>query len=92
MISREYVFPNRQFEDRAGRGANLGQPKWSGDGLYVWDNSVVGTVRQAPNKFWYARGCEDDWEDVNLGAHNTEAAAKKAVKNWVSEKMRIACK
>lgn len=63
----------------------MSKPKWSVDGLYVWDSSIVGTVQRAPNGLWYAHGCEDDWQDVHLGSHVRESQAKKAVASWVKE-------
>lgn len=66
-------------------GTRANRKHWTPDGLYVWGNSIVGTVSQAPNKFWYAHGCEDDWEDVRLGSFIKESQAKKAVEAWVKE-------
>ena len=61
------------------------KPKWTFDGLYVWDNSIVGTATKAPNGYYYAHGCEDDWEDVRLGAFDSERDARRAVERWVKE-------
>jgi hypothetical protein len=63
----------------------MSKARWTFDGLYVWDNSIVGTVSQAPNKLWYAHGCEDEWEDVRLGSFDKESEARKAVQQWVRE-------
>ena len=63
----------------------MSKPRWQHDGLYVWDKSIVGTVSQAPNRYWYAHGCEDEWEDVQLGSFDKERDAKKAVERWVKE-------
>ncbi len=60
-------------------------PKWTSDGLYVWDDSIVGTASRAPNGLWYARGCEDEWQDVRLGSFKWELDARKAVEKWVRE-------
>lgn len=60
------------------------QGRWS-NGIYSLNNTVVGTVLESPNGYWYAHGCMDDWEDVNLGAHNSEEDAKKKVESWVEE-------
>ena len=61
------------------------KPAWTSDGLYIWDNTVVGTASKAPNGLWYAHGCEDDWEDVRLGSFKKEKDARKAVERWVKE-------
>jgi hypothetical protein len=65
------------------------RPRWSPSSefgyVYLWDNSIIGTVDKSPNQYWYAYGCEDDWQDVRLGAHDTEREAKKAVESWVKE-------
>ena len=58
---------------------------WTFDGLYIWDNTVVGTAAKAGNGYFYAHGCEDDWEDVKLGCFDTERQARKAVETWVRE-------
>jgi len=63
----------------------VSKPEWTFDGLYVWDNSIVGTASKAPNGYFYAHGCEDDWEDVRLGSFDTEKQARKAVERWVKE-------
>lgn len=61
------------------------KPRWTFDGLYVWDGSVVGTVSQAANRLWYAHGCQSDWQDVSLGSFERETQAKKAVESWVKD-------
>jgi hypothetical protein len=61
------------------------KPKWTFDGLYVWDKSIVGTASKAPNGLWYAHGCEDEWEDARLGSFKKERDARKAVEKWVKE-------
>ena len=58
--------------------------RWS-NGTYVLDNSVVGTVMQGASGDWFAHGCLDDWEDVNLRSYSTEEEAQEAVEQWVKE-------
>ena len=58
--------------------------RWS-HGTYVLDNSVVGTVVRGASGAWFARGCLDDWEDVNLRSYPTEEEARQAVEQWVKE-------
>lgn len=58
---------------------------WDYDGLYVMDGSIVGTVAKVDNRLWYAHGCMNDWQDVDLGGHATEVLAKRAVREWVRE-------
>ena len=55
--------------------------KWDGE-LAILDGSVVGTITEC-REGWSARGCDTDWEDVNLGFHRTVAEAKKRIKSWV---------
>ncbi len=57
------------------------------NGTFVLDHSVVGTVLQGATGHWFAYGCLDDWEDTRLGAHDSEDDARKAVEDWVQEKV-----
>lgn len=61
------------------------KPRWTSEGLCTIGNTVVGTVLKAANDLYYAHGCMDDWEDVNLGPHPNQREAKKAVENWVEK-------
>jgi hypothetical protein len=55
------------------------------NGTFVLGGSVVGTVSQGASGDWFAYGCLDDWEDVNLRSHSSEAEAREAVEAWVEE-------
>jgi len=68
--------------------------KWmtSGDGLiYVVGGSVVGTIskscrgRLTRDDCWHAHGCMSDWQDTDLGPHDTQMNARKAVTDWVRQ-------
>ncbi len=54
-------------------------------GTFVLDGSVVGTVQEGGNDRWFAYGCLEDWEDVNLSSFQSEDEAKQAVEHWVDE-------
>ena len=56
------------------------------DGLFLVGSTVVGVVNtDAFGHGWWAYGCLEDWEDVELGHHRTEEAAKAAVEKWVEK-------
>ncbi len=58
------------------------------NGLYVLpDRTIVGSIERhfAHDDVWYAYGCLSDWQDTNLGVHNTAHKAKAAVQSWVRE-------
>ncbi len=46
-------------------------------------NTIVGCVAESANGLWYGYGCEDDWQDVDLGSHSTESKARRAVERWI---------
>jgi hypothetical protein len=61
--------------------------KWiSSDGglIFVVGGSIVGTVSKTCNGY-HAYGCMTDWQDTNLGPHDNQLSARKAVSDWVKE-------
>jgi hypothetical protein len=56
-------------------------------GVLTLGNSAVGSVSRGASGHWFAYGWMDDFEDTPLGAHNSEAAAKQCVEDWVAEHM-----
>jgi hypothetical protein len=55
-------------------------------GMYVVAGSVVGTVSEgADQEDWFAHGCLDDWQDIQLGCHRDEKSARIAVEEWAEE-------
>jgi hypothetical protein len=62
----------------------------SGDGLvFCVGGSIVGTITRittrAPYDCYSAHGCMSDWQDTDLGQHDSQMAARKAVTDWVKE-------
>jgi hypothetical protein len=56
--------------------------------LCIYENSVVGTVDCGPRgERWWAYGCDVDWQDVDLGTHESQAKAKSAVLAWVGARI-----
>jgi hypothetical protein len=60
--------------------------RWSG-GVLMLDGAVVGSVVQGAAGGWFAYGCQEEWEDVSLGAHPTARAAQVAVEKWVRDRI-----
>lgn len=61
--------------------------RWK-DGLCLIGMTVVGTIEEQFNGGkWFATACDVDWQDVNLGCHNTKGAAKAEVESWVRARM-----
>lgn len=59
--------------------------RWT-NGVLVLESTVVGSVLPfAGRRKWEAFGCEHDWQDTDLGIHDSERAAKQAVEEWVRE-------
>ena len=68
------------------------KPVWRGpcgDALLkVCGNTIVGSVeKDAFGRGWWAYGCDFGWQDVKLGLHDTEARAKRAVSQWVGDRI-----
>lgn len=58
--------------------------RWSHD-TYILGDSVVGVIEEdAFGRGWWAYGCEDDWQDTNLGLHESKRQAKQRVEGWVN--------
>jgi hypothetical protein len=63
---------------------SVDKARWSA-GTLILNNSVVGTVESPHSGLWWAHGCLEDWQDVPLGVHKSEAQARKRVEDWVRE-------
>lgn len=55
--------------------------KWRHDFL-VADQTIVGSVFEAPSGEWFAYGAMDEWEDTELGTYGDSEAAKARVLDW----------
>jgi hypothetical protein len=59
--------------------------RWTHDS-YVLDGSIVGCVtKDAFGRGWWAYGCMTDWQDADLGLHDSESKARHAVEQWVKD-------
>lgn len=61
--------------------------RWK-DRLCLLGMTIVGSIEEAPRLGdWFAWACDIDWNDIDLGRHNTRRAAKAAVESWVKARM-----
>ena len=62
--------------------------RWK-DGLCLIGMTIVGTIEELPfnAEHWFACACDVDWQDVDLGCHDTKGAAKAEVESWARARM-----
>ena len=70
----------------SGARGNVVKPKWSTDGLLIYQQTVIGVVEEGASKRGYwAYGCLKDWQDTPLGWFPSKRMAKDAVTEWIGD-------